>query len=222
MWILVAEDEPSMGELLRKGLEEHNHKVALARDGQEAYSAALSCEFDALVLDVMMPRLDGVELTKRLRASKKTVPILLLTARDAAADVVKGLDAGADDYLVKPFAFSVLLARLRAMSRRREVPPVGLLKLHDLELDPASRTVTRGGKPISLTATEFRILEFMLRRIGRAISRTSMIEAVWGFEQDIEPNTIDVYIKSLRSKLEVDSSRKLIHTVRGFGYILRE
>jgi two-component system response regulator MprA len=222
MWILVAEDEPSMGELLRKGLEEHNHKVALARDGHEAYSAALSCEFDALVLDVMMPRLDGVELTKRLRASKKTVPILLLTARDAAADVVKGLDAGADDYLVKPFAFSVLLARLRAMSRRREVPPVGVLKLHDLELDPASRTVTRGGKPISLTATEFRILEFMLRRIGRAISRTSMIEAVWGFEQDIEPNTIDVYIKSLRSKLEVDSSRKLIHTVRGFGYILRE
>jgi DNA-binding response OmpR family regulator len=222
MWILVAEDEPSMGELLRKGLEEQNHKVALARDGLEAYSAALSCEFDALVLDVMMPGLDGVEVTKRLRASKNAVPILLLTARDAAADVVKGLDAGADDYLVKPFAFSVLLARLRAMSRRRDIPPVGVLKLHDLELDPAARTVTRGGKPITLTATEFRILEFMLRRIGRAVSRTSMIEAVWGFEQDVEPNTIDVYIKFLRSKLEIDSPRKLIHTVRGFGYILRE
>jgi DNA-binding response OmpR family regulator len=222
MWVLIAEDEPSMGELLRKGLEERNHTVALARDGSEAYAAAVTCEFDAIVLDVMMPRMDGVEVTRRLRGLKNTVPILMLTARDADADVVKGLDAGADDYLVKPFAFAVLLARLRAISRRSDRTPVDVLRVRDLALDPASRLVTRGGGAVPLTATEFRILEFLMRRAGRAASRTSIIEAVWGFEEDVEPNTVDVYIKVLRDKLDSRAERKLIHTVRGFGYILRE
>lgn len=211
-----------MRDLLRKGLEEQNHTAVLARDGNEAYSAATTCEFDAIVMDVMMPRMNGIEVTRRLRALKNAVPILILTARDADADVVRGLDAGADDYLVKPFAFAVLLARLRAISRRSDRAPADALRVHDLVLDPVSRKVTRGGTTIDLTATEFRILEFMMRRVGRVASRTSIIEAVWGFERDVESNTVDVFIKLLRDKLDSRAEPKLIHTVRGFGYILRE
>lgn len=222
MWVLVAEDEPAMCELLRKGLEEQNHRVAVAYDGEQALSAAATCEFDALLLDVMMPGLSGVEVTRRLRAAKNPVPILMLTARDADADVVKGLDAGADDYLVKPFAFSVLLARLRAIARRGEHAPMNVLKADDLELNVVSREVRRRGAAVALTATEFRILEFLLRRTGRAASRSSIIEAVWGFEEDIEANTVDVYIKLLRDKLDSGTDRKLIQTVRGFGYVIRE
>ncbi len=211
-----------MGDMLKQGLEEQNHTVALARDGEEALSAAATCAFDVVVLDIMMPRANGLEVTRRLRAAKNTVPILMLTARDAAADIVRGLDAGADDYLVKPFAFNVLLARLRAISRRREHAPVQVLELDDLVLDPAGRRVTRAGRDIALTATEFRILEYLLRNAGRAAARTSIIEAVWGFEEDVEPNTVDVYIKTIRDKLDSNPKRRLIHTMRGFGYILRE
>ncbi len=221
MWILVVEDEPSMANLLRQGLEEHNHTVALARDGVEALAAATTSAFDAIVLDVMMPLADGIEVTRRLRAAKNAVPILILTARDATEDVVKGLDAGADDYLVKPFSFHVLLARLRAISRRREIPPAQLLEMEDLKLDPAAHRVTRAGLEVALTATEFRILEFLLRNAGRAESRSAIIEAVWGFEEDVELNTVDVYIKILRDKLDNNPQKKLIHTVRGYGYILR-
>jgi DNA-binding response OmpR family regulator len=221
MWILVVEDEPSMASLIRQGLEEHNHTVAVARDGAEALAAATTSAFDAIVLDVMMPRTDGIEVTRRLRAAKNAVPILMLTAKDATNDVVKGLDAGADDYLVKPFAFSVLLARLRAISRRRDHAPVQLLEIDDLTLDPAAHRVTRAGRDVALTATEFRILEFLLRNAGRAESRSAIIEAVWGFDEDVELNTVDVYIKILRDKLEGDTKKKLIHTVRGYGYILR-
>lgn len=211
-----------MGDLLRKGLEEQNHSVTLARDGLEAYAAIRGSEFDAIVLDIMMPGLDGIQLTKRLRSEKRTVPVLLLTARDTSADVVRGLDAGADDYLVKPFAFSVLLARLRAISRRREGHSNDLVTLNDLTLDLTSRRVTRAGKDIDLTATEFRILEFMLRRAGKALSRNSILEAVWGFDQDVESNTLDVYMRSLRTKVDSKPESKLLHTLRGFGYILRE
>jgi two-component system response regulator MprA len=222
MWILVVEDEPAMGELLRQGLEEQNHTITLARDGSEAISAATTCAFDAIILDVMLPFMDGFEVTRQLRASKSAVPILMLTARDAVCDVVKGLDAGADDYLVKPFALSVLLARLRAISRRAEHTPIRVLQLNDLTLDPAARQVARAGQVIPLTATEFRILEFLMRRVGRAASRTSIIEAVWGFEEGVELNTVDVYIKILREKLDSGPGRRLIHTLRGYGYILRE
>jgi DNA-binding response OmpR family regulator len=222
MWVLVAEDEPSMGELLRQGLEEENHTVTLARDGAEALCAAATAEFDALVLDVMMARFDGFDVTRRLRAERNPVPILMLTARDAPADIVKGLDAGADDYLVKPFAFNVLLARLRALTRRSGNAPVEVLELDDLRLDPAARTVIRAERDIALTATEFRVLEFLMRRVGRAVSRPAIIEAVWGFYEDVELNTVDVYIKSLRDKLDSGPERRLIHTVRGYGYIVRE
>jgi len=222
VWILVVEDETSMGELLRRGLEEQNHAVVLARDGAEGLGAAQTCNFDAMVLDVMMPGMDGVEVARRLRAAGNQTPIIMLTARDAVHDIVRGLDAGADDYLTKPFSFKVLLARLRAISRRSAQPPVSVLEVHDLRLDPASREVTRAGRKVNLTRTEFRVLEFLMRRAGRAASRSAIIEAVWGFEEDVELNTVDAFIKLLRDKIDSGHDRKLIHTVRGYGYILRE
>jgi DNA-binding response OmpR family regulator len=222
MWILVAEDELNMAGILRQGLEEENHRVTLARDGLEALSALATSTFDAAVLDVMMPALDGIEVARKARAAGNQIPILMLTARDAAADVIRGLDAGADDYLVKPFPFKVLLARLRAVTRRAAQPPVARLQVGDLILDPASRQVTRAARSANLTATEFRFLEFLMRRAGRAASRTSIIEAVWGFDEDVELNTVDAFIKLLRDKIDHGHEQKLIHTVRGFGYILRD
>ena len=222
MWILVVEDEASMGELLRQGLEEQNHVVALAADGLEALHAARMNNFDAIVLDVMIPGVDGVEVTRRLRAAKHQAPIIMLTARDAPADIVRGLDAGADDYLTKPFSLKVLLARLRAITRRAARPAAAALQVADLVVDPASREVSRAGHKINLTATEFRVLEFLMRRAGRAASRSAIIDAVWGFEKDVESNTVDVFIKLLRGKIDSPPHRKLIHSMRGYGYILRE
>jgi DNA-binding response OmpR family regulator len=222
VWILVVEDEPVMREALRQGLEEENHTVALASDGLEGIHAAETCDFDAVVLDVMMPGMDGIELVRRLRSAGRITPVLMLTARDAAADVVRGLDAGADDYLTKPFSFEVLLARLRAVIRRSSQPPSTTLAVDDLFLDPASRSVTREGTHLNLTATEFRVLEFLMRRAGHAVSRSAIIEGVWGFEEDVEANTVDAFIRHLREKIDVGRKRKVIHTVRGYGYILRE
>ena len=216
------EDEVSMGELLRQGLEEENHTVTWARDGVEGIHAAEAGSYDAIVTDVMMPGLDGIELVRRLRRSGKHTPVLILTARDAAEDVVRGLDAGADDYLTKPFPFAVLLARLRSIARRAERLQVACLKVDDLVLDPASHGVTRAGRSIAVTATEYRLLEFLMRRAGRAVSRSAIIEGVWGFEEDIEANTVDVFIRLLREKVDAGNDRKIIQTVRGYGYILRE
>ena len=211
-----------MAAALRQGLEESNHKVTLARDGMEGLAAARTSDFDALILDVMMPRLDGFEVVRRLRAERNNTPILLLTARDAPTDLVRGLDAGADDYLTKPFSFQVLQARLRAIARRASRPSVSTLEVDDLILDPASRQVMRAGHKIALTATEFRLLEFLIRRSGRALSRSAVIEGVWGFDEEVESNTVDVYIKFLRDKTEAHGGRRLIFTVRGYGYIVRE
>lgn len=211
-----------MASLLRQGLEEANHSVTVARDGLEGLAAVESSGYDAIVLDVMMPRLDGIEMTRRIRTAAHAVPILMLTARDAPEDIVRGLDAGADDYLTKPFALQVLLARLRAVSRRAERPPVACLQIGDLVLDPGSQQVHRADVPIHLTATEFRILEHLMRRAGRASSRAQIIEAVWGFETDVESNTVDVFIKLLREKIDQGHTRRIIQTVRGYGYILRE
>jgi two-component system OmpR family response regulator len=222
MWILVVEDEASMRQGLRQGLEEENHTVAVAADGIEGIHAAETSDFDTILLDVMLPGMDGVALVRRLRASGRQTPVLMLTARDAAADVIRGLDAGADDYLTKPFSFGVLLARLRALSRRSAQPHKSGLQVRDLLLDPASRAVTRGGVPLNLTATEYRVLEFLMRRAGHAVSRSAIIEGVWGFEDDVEANTVDAFIRHLREKIEPDREPKLIHTVRGYGYILRE
>jgi DNA-binding response OmpR family regulator len=222
VWILVVEDENSMREALRLGLEEENHTVTLASDGLEGIHAAEATDFDAILLDVMMPGMDGIELIRRLRTAGRTTPVLLLTARDAPADIVRGLDAGADDYLTKPFSFRVLLARLRAISRRAAQPPKSALQVHDLSLDPASHEVWRAGVAANLTATEYRVLEFLMRRAGHAVSRSAIIEGVWGFEEDIEANTVDAFIKHLREKIDQGHERKLIQTVRGYGYILRE
>ena len=222
MWILVAEDDPCMGQIVRQGLQEENHTITLARDGVEALTALQTCSFDAAILDVMMPGLSGIEVARRVRKAGSQVPILILTARDAASDIVEGLDAGADDYLVKPFALNVLVARLRAISRRATKPAVSVLQIDDLTLDPASRIVARAERAINLTATEFRLLEYLMRRTGRAASRSSIIEAVWGFEEDVALNTVDVYIKILRDKIDAGRPHKLIHTVRGYGYILRD
>ncbi len=222
MWILVVEDESSMREALRQGLEEENHTVAAASNGLEGIHAAETCDFDAILLDVMMPGMDGVDLVRRLRARGRQTPVLMLTARDAARDVVRGLDAGADDYLTKPFSFEVLLARLRAISRRSVQPARSRLQVSDLLLDPASHEVFRGGAPLTLTATEYRVLEFLMRRAGHAVSRSAIIEGVWGFEEEIEANTVDAFIRLLREKIDVGHECRLIQTVRGYGYILRE
>jgi DNA-binding response OmpR family regulator len=208
--------------MLRQGLEEQNHTVSVAIDGREALGLATERCFDAIVLDIMLPALDGYAVTRRLRATGSHTPIIMLTARDSSEDIVAGLEAGADDYLVKPFAFSVLIARIRAISRRGNNPSTPVLQIDDLTLDPSLREVTRGGRQIHLTATEFRFLEHLMRRAGRVASRTSIIEAVWGFEEDVELNTVDSYIKLLRDKVDSGHKSKLIQTVRGFGYVMRE
>ena len=222
MWILVVEDEPSMRRIVVQGLKEANHTVTAARDGAEALAALESTTFDAVLLDMLLPGVGGLDILRRLRQQRNHVPVLVLTALDSATDIVAGLDAGADDYLVKPFAFDVLLARLRAISRRAAAPPVAELTVDDLVLTPATRTVTRDGQPISLTSTEFRLLEFLMRRSGRAASRSSIIEGVWGQDAEIESNTLDAYVKLVRDKVDGPPHRRLIQTLRGFGYILRE
>jgi len=222
MRILIVEDDRRLAHQLKKGMEEQGHAVAVAFEGREGLEAAKRGEFDVLVLDVMLPGLDGFSIVRRLRAAKSGTPILLLTARDAQDDIVTGLDAGADDYLTKPFAFKILMARLRALSRRKDVEPSTKLRIADLVLDPATREVKRAGSTIPLTRTEFVLLEMLVRNTGRVITRARMIETVWGFDRDVENNTLDVFIRQLRHKIDLPGSRKLIQTIRGIGYALRE
>jgi DNA-binding response OmpR family regulator len=222
MRILIVEDDRKLARLLKKGLDEQSHSVTVAFDGAEGLEAAQYGEFDVLVLDVMLPGLDGFSIVRRLRAAGSTTPILLLTARDAPEDVVVGLDAGADDYLTKPFSFKILLARLRALSRRKSVEPRTQLQASHLLLDPASREVKCAGSLISLTRIEFMILEMLMRNAGRVITRARLTDAVWGYDREIESNILDVYIRQLRSKIDLPNRPKLIHTIRGVGYALRE
>jgi len=222
MRVLVVEDEPRMAAILRKGLEEEGCSVLVARDGREGLSLARTCDLDAVILDVMLPLLDGLEVARRLRREGSNIPILMLTARDATADVVAGLDRGADDYLTKPFAFEVLLARLRAIARRASVPRPATLQVSDLTLDPATREITRGNDKLAITRTEFKLLEFLMRRAGRVVPRSTLIEAVWGFDGEIEENTLDAFVHLLRSKLEAGGRARLIRTVRGIGYCLQD
>lgn len=222
MRILIAEDEKEMASLLEQGLTEENHTVCVACDGTEAIELARLYDFDAIVLDVMLPHIDGFEVARRLRAMHRKVPILMLTARDAIPDITRGLDAGADDYLIKPFAFAVLLARLRAITRRATPPFSVLLKMADLELDPATQRVKRGERVITLTATEYRLLEYMLRRPGRVLTRAAILEAVWGLDDPVEDNTLDAFISLLRTKVDKGFSTRLIHTARGVGYLLED
>ena len=175
-----------------------------------------------IILDVMLPGMTGFEVARHLRQSSSRVPILMLTARDAVSDIVKGLNVGADDYLTKPFAFEVLLARLQAVSRRGPLERLPQLKIADLVLDPGTHTVIRSGKEIHLTKTEYALLEFMMRHAGRVLGRSTIMESVWGFESEIESNTLDAFLRLLRKKIDSGHTIKLIHTIRGVGYVLRE
>jgi DNA-binding response OmpR family regulator len=222
MHVLIVEDEKKMAELLKKGLEEENHSVSLAYDGRDALEMAQALEYDAIVLDLMLPGIDGFEVARRLRKSGDKTPILVLTARDTVPDVVKGLDIGADDYMTKPFSFEEFLARLRAISRRASAPRATLLQVGDLVLNPASHEVKRGGEEISLSRTEFRLLEFLMRRAGRVVPRNTIVNAVWDTNEDVEENTLDAFISLLRNKVDRDRKVKLIQTVRGTGYSIRD
>lgn len=221
MKLLIVEDERRMVDLLRKGLTEEGHTVACAFDGAEGLSLAKDYEFDIIILDVMMPKLSGYEMAKKLRAEKVRTPILMLTARDSVPDIVQGLDLGADDYMTKPFSFDELVARLRAVKRRALAAGATHLRVADLTLDPASRDVTRGEERVSLTRTEYSLLERLMYRAGKVVTRRSLIESVWGFDREIEENTLDAFMRLLRNKIDPPGRPKLIHTVRGVGYIIR-
>jgi DNA-binding response OmpR family regulator len=221
MQVLVVEDERRMAELLRQGLQEEGHTVAVALDGPEGLAMAGSYNFDVIVLDVMLPGMDGFTVARKLRRAQNQTPILMLTAKDTTNDVIEGLNLGADDYLVKPFSFDVLLARVRAVSRRGPIPQPVSLQVADLSLNLASREVTRGNRRIMLTRTEYSLLELLMRRAGRVVQRDSLIEAVWGFDSEVRNNTLDAFIRLLRDKVDILGESKLIHTVRGVGYCLR-
>jgi DNA-binding response OmpR family regulator len=223
MRVLIVEDDRSMAALLQRGLQEENQVVTLAFDGQSGLDIAKSYEFDVVVLDWMLPLMDGPEVARRLRRIGISFPILMLTARDAVPDVVKGLDAGADDYLTKPFSFAEFLARLRALARRPKTEAgTRPLKIANLSLNPNTREVFRAGRELKLTPTEYRLLEFLLRRSGRVASRQAIVEAVWGIDADVEENTLDAFVRLLRAKVDQNHKLKLIHTVRGFGYCVKQ
>jgi len=221
MRLLVIEDDVRMAELLRRGLEAEGHAVAVAHNGTQGLRAAASGVYDALVLDVMLPQMDGFQVARRLRAEHNQVPIVMLTARDAVPDMVRGLDLGADDYITKPFSFEVLVAKLRAIDRRQGGAGASTLRVGDVLLDAARREVTRQGTAIELTKTEFQILEILMRRAGRVVPRDDLIDAVWGAERDVENNTLDVFVWQLRRKVDSGFGKKLLRTVRGVGYAMR-
>ena len=211
-----------MAELLRQGLVEEGFSVTVSRNGAEALGIAQNAHFDVIILDVMLPGLDGFGVARRLRESLNRTPILMLTARDADQDVITGLNLVADDYLTKPFSFEVLLARLRAVARRGPIPQPMILQVADLKLDETAREVTRGPRRITLTRTEYSLLLLLLRNAGRVVTRDSIIEKIWGYNTEIESNTLDAFVRLLRSKLETSGEAKLLHTVRGVGYCLRK
>ncbi|CUR54860.1 two-component response regulator (YkoH) [metagenome] len=227
--VLVVDDDRAVRESLRRSLEFNGYDVALAEDGAQALagiaSGAAATHPDVVIMDVMMPRLDGLETTRALRAAGNDVPILVLTARDAVGDRVEGLDAGADDYLTKPFALQELLARLRALLRRvvpHEDDADEILSFADLTLDLASREVRRGSRPIELTRTEFTLLEMFMRRPKRVLERSFILEEVWGYDFPTTANSLEVYVGYLRRKTEAEDESRLLHTVRGVGYVLKE
>ena len=222
MQILIVEDDRRLARQLKKGLDELGHAATATFDGPEGLTAAEAGEFDVIVLDVMLPGLDGLSIVRRFRGHGGDTPILLLTARDTPEDIIGGLDAGADDYLTKPFSFKILEARLRALARRKRVEPRTRLRIDDLVLDPATHEVRRGTAAIPLSRTEYVLLELLMRNPSRVLTRTHLIEAIWGHDRDVQNNTLDVFIRQLRSKVEPPGSTKLIHTVRGVGYSLRE
>ncbi len=224
MSVLVVDDEPAVRQALQRALTFEGYEVRLAADGHAALDSLLHEPAEAILLDVAMPGIDGLEVCRRLRAAGDRTPILMLTARHATADRVSGLDAGADDYLVKPFALEELLARLRALLRRAS-PPAGedeTLRVADLSLDPSTRVVKRGERLMELTRTEFNLLELLMRNHGQVLTRELIFDRVWGYDFGANSNSLEVYIGYLRRKTEADGEPRLIHTVRGVGYVLRE
>jgi heavy metal response regulator len=222
MRILVVEDERKVAQFIKKGLEEEGYAVDLASDGEEGLAMALDGVHDLIVLDIALPKMDGLRVLRKLREEKALTPVLLLTVRATIEDKVLGLDSGADDYLTKPFAFQELLARIRALLRRKAEAGAPLLRFADLVLDPARRLVTRGEEKIELTSKEFSLLEYFLRNPGRVLSRAMISEHVWDYDFDTESNVIDVYVNYLRRKIDSGRKKKLIQTVRGAGYVLKE
>jgi heavy metal response regulator len=221
MRLLVVEDEKKVASFIKKGLEEEGYVVDLAEDGESGLRLALDQLHDLIILDLRLPKKSGLLVLQELRAEKVTTPILLLTVRAAIEDKVLGLDAGADDYLTKPFAFRELLARVRALLRRRADVQETVLRVADLILDPVRRLVSRGDDRMELTAKEFTLLEYFMRNAGRVLTRTMITERVWGYDFDPMTNVIDVYVNYLRKKIDAGREPKLIHTVRGVGYVLK-
>ncbi len=221
MRVLVLEDNADMGAYIQQGLREQGYAVDLVASGLEGYDFAASGVYDLLILDRMLPGIDGLEILRRLRSRGVTTPSIFLTARSKVGDRIEGLDAGADDYLVKPFSFAELVARMRVVLRRGTEAPATVLQVADLRLDLVSRTVERSGQRIELSVKQFALLEYLMRNAGAVVSRTMILEHVWNFDFDSMTNVIDVHINRLRNKIDRDFDRPLIHTLRGVGYVLR-
>ncbi|NNF47973.1 MAG: response regulator transcription factor [Desulfofustis sp.] len=222
MRVLLVEDEKKVASFIKKGLEEHGYAVDYGSDGKSGLVMALDEIHDLVILDINLPEIDGLTVLRQMRAKKVATPVLLLTVRATIEDKVIGLDTGADDYLAKPFSFEELLARVRALLRRSSDSKSPVFTVADLVLDPASRQVFRGSDRIELTSKEFAILEYFIRNRGRVLTRTMIIDHVWGYDFDADTNVVDVYVNYLRKKIDAPYEPKLLHTVRGTGYVLRE
>lgn len=222
MRVLLVEDEHRIAQAIKEGLEEEGYAVDVAYDGEAGYVAASSEEYDLIVLDVVMPLMSGPEVVKKIREDGKHTPIIMLTAKNQDKDIVTSLDSGADDYLAKPFAFDMLLARIKALLRRPDQSIGEVLKVGDLVLDPANKQVSRENQEIALSAKEFAILEYMMRNPGRIVSKDNIIAHVWDFDANVLPNNVEVFINLIRAKIDKPFDTKLLHTVRGFGYKVSE
>ena len=222
MRILLVEDDVTIARLLKEGLEDESYAVDVVNDGSEGYRTATADDYDVIILDIMLPGMNGYEVCRALRSDGNKTPILMLTARDAERDIVEGLDTGADDYLAKPFSFDVLLARIRALLRRPNEKLEEIIQVGDLKLDPSSKRVTRASQEISLTAKEYSVLEYLMRNKGKVLSKEQIISHVWDFDADVLPNNVELFIMFLRRKIDKPFKSKLIHTVSGFGYKLEE
>lgn len=221
MKVLVIEDDRRMVALIEQALREEGYEVDVAYNGPKGLSLATGSQFDVIILDVMLPGLDGLELLRKLREAGNQTPVLILTARDSRRDIVAGLDSGADDYITKPFGIDVFLARVRAASRRHPIVRPVILSAGDLTLNTTSREVRVSGRYVTLTRTEYSILELLLRQPNHIVSRNTILEEIWGESKDVKRNTLDAFMKLLRSKVDLNSERRLIHTVRRVGYVLR-
>jgi len=221
MRILVVEDEKKVASFIKKGLEEEHYAVDIAYDGEKGLGLAQINEYDLILLDIMLPRLDGMEVLRQIRRNGSNMPILMLTAKDSVEDIVSGLDGGSDDYLTKPFSFAELLARVRALLRRKAREKTDILTVGDLSLSTSTHRVKRGGREIELTPKEYALLEYFMRNPNRILTRTLITEHVWDYHFDPETNVIDVYVNYLRKKIDQGFEKKLIHTIRGSGYMMR-